>query len=92
MAAKGSFSAGVTSAEIVPANEYREQLVIQLRTGTSVSLAFGTAAVLSKGYQLMSAGSVCVIDGALAGEAVYAISAAPFTGGYQEALGIRSEF
>jgi hypothetical protein len=77
---------------MIPANTYRDKLVIQMRTSNPVSLAFGTdePAIFLDGVQLRTAGSVIIITGALARESVYGVcdTGQTASGGYQEALGI----
>lgn len=97
MSAKGSWVSDATASQlIVPANPYREKLVIQQRTITAAhytNVAFGEDAIVGSGYQLRTAGAVLAVAGALARLAVYAIctSGGSATGGYQENLGICSE-
>jgi hypothetical protein len=81
--AKGSWSATAASAEIVPANEHRDSLLIQKTNATTVALGIGEAAEAGKGVQLTNAGDAAVIRGWQAREAVYAIGNGG-TGVYQE--------
>ena len=81
--------ASALSAMIVPANEYRDKLVVQMRSGNPVSIAFNEDAVALDGVQLRIAGSVIIVTGALARSAVYGICpTSDGTGGYQENLGV----
>jgi hypothetical protein len=75
---------------LVPANYYRDKLVIQLQAGGPVYLGFGAAASAGSGVQLTTVGSVVIVTGPLAQMAVYGItqSGSTTTGGYQENLGV----
>lgn len=90
MAFKGAFSASQVSSILVPANTYRDKLVIQMTSSDPCSLAFGEAAIFAQGVQLTTAGSVIIVTGALSRLAVYGICDTGLTaaGGYQEALGV----
>ena len=81
--------ASSASAVIVPANVYRDKLVVQMRSSNPVSLAFDEAAVALDGVQLRQAGSVIIVTGALARSEVRGICpTSDGTGGYQEGLGV----
>ena len=86
----GSWTVGTASTMIVPANTYRDKLVIQMTSAQACSLAFGEAAVYAQGIQLTGAGKVVIVTGALAREAVYGIctTGQSAAGGYQENLGV----
>ena len=87
--AMGSWTATAVSSEIVPANVYRDKLVVQMTSANPVSLAFGEDAVFADGVQLRVAGGVVIVTGALAREAVYGICPTnDGVGGYQENLGV----
>jgi hypothetical protein len=89
-AASGAWASTQADSIIVAANKYRDNLVIQQWSSDPTYLAFGQAAVSLSGYAMMTAGSVCVVHGPLAREAVHAINASSKTasGGYQEGLSI----
>ena len=81
--------ADAASGILVPANIYREKLVVQMRSSNPVSLAFDEAAVALDGVQLRIAGSVVIVTGALARSQVNGICpTSDGTGGYQEGLGV----
>jgi len=82
----GSWTSTGASSQIVPANVYREKLVIQCLTGTLIYLGFKDAAITGTGVYLAAAGSVIIVNGAMARVAVNAIGTG--TGGYQEHLGV----
>jgi hypothetical protein len=91
----GSWSTTDASSLIVPANVYREKLVVQMRSSNLCSLAWDNGleagvAVFTQGVQLRIAGSVIIVTGALARSAVYGICDTGLTasGGYQEHLGV----
>ncbi|MFA5766836.1 MAG: hypothetical protein WC919_02855, partial [Candidatus Paceibacterota bacterium] len=71
MALMDSWSATDVSAELVPANYYRDKLVIQIRTSDPCSIAFGEDAVYADGVQLTTTDPTIYITGALSREAVY---------------------
>jgi hypothetical protein len=81
--AKGAWTGTAVSAEIVPANEYREALLIQKSNATNVALGIGEAAVAGEGVQLLATGTTAILRGAAAREAIYAIGNGG-TGTYQE--------
>lgn len=81
--AKDSWTATAASTEIVPANVYRDVLLIQKTNATAVALGIGEAAEANKGIQLTNVGDVVVLRGATARNAVYAIGNGG-TGTYQE--------
>lgn len=94
MSQMGTSHVTAASTEIVPANVYRQKLVLQCHsiTGGSVSLAFTENAFYAEGVQLTAAGSTIAVDGALARGAVNGICTGVNTAevGYQENLGICS--
>ena len=71
--AMGNWSATDASAEIVPANEYRDCLAIQKTNLTIVAIGIGVAAEAGKGIQLGNIGDTLMLRGAQAREAIYAI-------------------
>ncbi len=81
--AKGNFTATSASTEIVPANEYRDSLLIQKTNATAIALGIGEAAVAGEGVQLTAAGEVAHLRGAAARHAIYAIGDGG-TGTYQD--------
>ena len=91
---KGHNTVTDVNSLIAPANAYREKLVVQVHTVTSgsITLGFGENAVYLQGIQLLQAGSVIAIAGALARSAVYGIcnTGQSSVVGYQENLGICS--
>jgi len=77
-----------TATEIIAADEYRDELVVQLNAqavpGTDpVFLAFGTDAAIGTGLMLGSVGHTVRVLGAKARLAVSAISAAISSGGIE---------
>jgi len=62
--AKGNFTGTASSAELLAADEYRDQIVIQKTNATAVALGFGEAAVAGKGIQLIEIGDAAIIRGA----------------------------
>ena len=90
MAEKGQ-TTGTQGAStlLVPANGYRNYLVVQLQSSTApLYLAFGEDAVSGSGYAIGAQYGVAVIAGPMAREAVYGVSASASTIGYQEDLQI----
>lgn len=71
--AKGSFTAGSVSAEIIAADSHREILLIQKKNATTISLGLEEAAVAGEGIQLVNVGDTAVLRGPKARGAVYAI-------------------
>ncbi len=78
-----------TAKEIIPADEYRDELVVQLYTdewtgvGSPVYLGFGETPVLENGLCLGNAGHTVRVLGAKARLAVNAISSEIATGGIE---------
>jgi len=87
--AKGSWSATSASGQLVPANAYRDKLIIQMNTSDPCSLGFGEAAVFDEGIRLRTTGTIMIVTGELARKAIYGIcdTNKTATGGYQEGLG-----
>jgi hypothetical protein len=83
MATKGNFSATSASTIIVPANKYRDALLIEKTNATNIALGIGETAVAGEGIQLLAIGSTALIRGAAAAKAIYAIGNGG-TGVYQE--------
>jgi hypothetical protein len=83
MATKGKFTATSASTIIVPANKYRDHLIIQKLAGAAIALGIGEAAVLDEGILLTGKDSTVEVDGAAAAKAIYAIGNTG-TGTYQE--------
>jgi len=72
--AKGSWAATSASAIIVPADDYREVLLIQKITNTvAVALGIGEAAEAGKGIQMSAVGDAVILRGPAARHAIYAI-------------------
>jgi hypothetical protein len=92
MAEKGHASVTAVSSVLVPANYYRERLVIQLQGASpnNVALAFGEDAVYADGFRLTALTPIALVNGPMAREAVYGIctGAETATVGYQEDLAI----
>ena len=90
MADIGHWSATDVSSILVPANQYRAKLVLQMRAGDPGALAFGKPAVFADGVQMRSMGSCMLVEGPLSREAVYGVcnTGTTATGGYQENLGV----
>jgi hypothetical protein len=86
----GAWSTTDASTLLVPANVYRDKLVIQMRSVNPCSLAWDETAIFLDGVQLRVAGSVIIVTGALARSAVYGICDTGLTanGGWQEGLGV----
>lgn len=80
----GGWTSTGTSAEIVPASEYRDYLTIQLLLAKAgVCLGFGVAAVSGSSLMLVDAGDSVTVRGHLARQAVYAMGDL-CEGAYQE--------
>jgi len=71
--AHGTFTAGAASGVAVPADSYRDQLVIQKTNTTAIALGIGIAAESGKGIQMARAGDTVIIWGPQAELAIYAI-------------------
>lgn len=82
----GTWAATAEASEIVPANNDRLSVVIQLTSGNATQLGIGEAAVFSEGLQLVDAGDFIEIKEHQARMAIYAIcdSGNSSSGGYQE--------
>lgn len=81
--AKGSFTAGSSSAEVIAASEYRDTLLIQKTNATTIALGIGEAAEAGKGIQLVNVGDTARLRGPMARSAIYAIGNNG-TGAYQD--------
>ena len=79
----GAFVGTAASAELLPANEYREFITIQLQNDTDVSIAFGEAAVVGECLKLSNTGEAVTVRGWLAQKQINIIGDGA-AGAYQE--------
>jgi hypothetical protein len=82
----GSWAATAASSELVAANNDRENVVLQLHSGSATALGFGEAAVFTDGLQLITVGGTITIKGHQARMAINGIcdGGNTSTGGFQE--------
>lgn len=83
--AKGSWTATNTSSELVAADVNRRSLVLQLISGSAVSIGIGEAAVFGQGGGMLKVGDFVSLIRLQAGEAICGIcdSGETAAGGYQ---------
>ena len=84
---KGAWTSTQATSEVIAADSFRESLTVQMTTAASspTNLAFGAAAVVGNGVQLVNIGDSVTVRGHLAALACNAICDTGLTsgGGYQ---------